>query len=96
MGMNTNIFDYLETLSQQALDTLYGLNAGQSTHGQWTCRAILQSLPQLAKQYVMRLLFIKGSVERSMLKSWVVKEHQRVHAAAIRKVRRCRDRSHRR
>lgn len=87
MGMNTNIFDYLETLPPQALDTLYGLNAGNSSHGQWTCRAILQSLPQLAKQHVMRLLFVKDYVERVMLKSWVVKEYHRVHAASVRKVR---------
>lgn len=87
LGMNTNIFDYLETLPPKALDTLYGLKAGDSKHGQWTCRAILQSLPQLAKQHVMRLLFVEGFVERVMLKSWVVKEHHRVHAAAMRKVR---------
>lgn len=90
-AMNTNVFDYLERLPPDALDKLYGkgvVNAEgmSSNHGQWTCRAILQSLPQLAKQHVMRLLFVEGYVERVMLKSWVVKEYQRVHSASVRKV----------
>lgn len=85
-GMNSNVFDYLERLPADALDTLYGRDSGSSSHGQWTCRAMLQSLPQLAKQHVMRLLFIEGFVDKNLLKSWVKKEYQRVHAASIRKV----------
>lgn len=85
-GMNTDVFDYLERLPPEALDKLYGKNAGSSSHGQWTCRALLQSLPQLAKQHVMRLLFVEGFVDKGMLKSWIKKEYQRVHAASIRKV----------
>lgn len=89
--MSLNVFDYLERLPPDALDKLYGLGAaggkqGARNHGQWTCRALLQSLPQLAKQHVMRLLFVEGSVDKGMLKSWVKKEYQRVHAASIRKV----------
>lgn len=89
--MSLNVFDYLERLPPDALDKLYGLGAaeakpGARSHGQWTCRALLQSLPQLAKQHVMRLLFVEGSVDKGMLKSWVKKEYQRVHAASIRKV----------
>lgn len=86
-GMNSNVFDYLERLPADALDTLYGRDAGSSSHGQWTCRAMLQSLPQLAKQHVMRLLFVEGFIDKNMLKSWVKKEYQRVHAASIRKVK---------
>lgn len=92
--MSLNVFDYLERLPPDALDKLYGAAAategqqqqGARSHGQWTCRALLQSLPQLAKQHVMRLLFVEGSVDKGMLKSWVKKEYQRVHAASIRKV----------
>jgi len=92
--MSLNVFEYLEKLPPDALDKLYGKDAeaaGQGTrsHGQWTCRALLQSLPQLAKQHVMRLLFVEGAVGKGMLKSWVKKEYQRVHAASIRKVGRC-------
>ena len=85
-GMNSNVFDYLERLPPDALDTLYGKDAGSSSHGQWTCRAMLQSLPQLAKQHVMRLIFVEAFVDKSLLKSWVKKDYQRVHAASIRKV----------
>lgn len=86
-GMNTNVFDYLDRLPPEALDKLYGQDAGGSDYGQWTCRAILQSLPQLAKQHVMRLLFVEGFVDKGLLKTWVKKEYQRVHAASVRKVR---------
>lgn len=90
--MSLNVFDYLEKLPPDALDKLYGKGAtaqgeGGRSHGQWTCRALLQSLPQLAKQHVMRLLFVEGTVDKGMLKSWVKKEYQRVHAASMRKVR---------
>eukprot|EP00903_Cladosiphon_okamuranus_P007748 g7506.t1 len=93
--MFLNVFEYLEKLPPDALDKLYGKDSTEDgaaaaqvtkSHGQWTCRALLQSLPQLAKQYVMRLLFVEGSVDKGMLKSWVKKEYQRVHAASIRKL----------
>lgn len=84
--MNTNVFDYLERLPPEALDKLYGKDARASSHGQWACRALLQSLPQLAKQHVMRLLFVEGFVDKGMLKSWVKKEYQRVHGVSVRKV----------
>lgn len=89
-GMNTNVFDYLERLPPDALDKLYGQDAGPKSHGLWTCRALLQSLPQLAKQHVMRLLFVEGFVDKGMLKSWVKKEYQRVHNVSVRKVKLCR------
>ncbi|CAM9631388.1 unnamed protein product, partial [Discosporangium mesarthrocarpum] len=81
-----NIFEYIEKLPANALDRLYGKDAGEHGHGPWTCRAILQSLPQLSKQYIMRLLFVKGYVDRGMIKSWVKKEYHRVHAIAFRKL----------
>ncbi|CAM9837137.1 unnamed protein product, partial [Ectocarpus sp. 8 AP-2014] len=90
--MSLNVFEYLERLPPDALDKLYGAappaagGQGGRSHGQWTCRALLQSLPQLAKQHVMRLLFVEGSVGKGMLKSWVKKEYQRVHAASVRKL----------
>ncbi|CAM9500545.1 unnamed protein product [Ectocarpus sp. 6 AP-2014] len=90
--MSLNVFDYLERLPPDALDKLYGAappasdGQGGRSHGQWTCRALLQSLPQLAKQHVMRLLFVEGPVGKGMLKSWVKKEYQRVHAASVRKL----------
>jgi hypothetical protein len=45
------------------LSRLYGSDdAGEAsiTAAPWTCRAVLQSLPQLAKQYVMRLVCVEG------------------------------------
>lgn len=62
-----NVFEYVEDLPSIYKDRLYGLdepgNGAESPHP-WTCRAVFQSLPVLAKQYVMRLLAVDGPVSR--------------------------------
>lgn len=81
------VFDLLETLPRISLDRLYGLSAAGSEGAggsskpppppspsspyPWTCRAVFQSLPPLAKQYVMRLLCLEGAVTRALLDGWV-------------------------
>lgn len=79
------MFELLETLPRISLDRLYGLSSSSACDGAtssskppapsspypWTCRAIFQSLPALAKQYVMRLLCLEGAVTRVLLEGWV-------------------------
>lgn len=48
---------YLESLSPVSLSKLY------SSH--WTCQAVLRGLPPLAKQYVMRMLWVDGPIPES-------------------------------
>lgn len=48
---------YLEELSKEQLVSLYD--------SYWTCQAVLRSLPPLAQQYVLRLLFIDQPLELS-------------------------------
>eukprot|EP00611_Tribonema_gayanum_P025018 TRINITY_DN560_c0_g1_i4.p1 TRINITY_DN560_c0_g1~~TRINITY_DN560_c0_g1_i4.p1 ORF type:complete len:164 (-),score=4.97 TRINITY_DN560_c0_g1_i4:160-651(-) len=58
-----DIFAILQTLPSESLDRLYGgAGAGEASlrAAPWTCRAVLQSLSPLAKQYVMRLVCIEG------------------------------------
>lgn len=52
-----DLASYLATLPRPKLDALY--------ENPWTCRAVLRSLPPLAKQYVMRMLLLEGDLHQS-------------------------------
>ena len=45
---------YLASLPRLKLDALY--------ESPWTCRAVLRSLPPLAKQYVLRMLLLDSAL----------------------------------
>jgi len=66
-----NVFDYLISLPQKVLTELYS--------DPWTCQAIFRSLPSLAKNYVLRLLFAAGGVP---ITNWIPKgsDHQTLQA----------------
>jgi len=49
-----NIFDYIVTLGDTAIDKLY--------EHTWTCKAIFRYLPELARQYVLRLVLSDGQI----------------------------------
>lgn len=63
-----NLHDYLKTLSSEILDKLYNHPA--------TCLAVFRELPALAKQIVMRLLYVQQSVPQAVVTSWVNHQHQ--------------------
>lgn len=52
-----NFVSWLEGLPQETATKLY------ASH--WACQAVLRGLPPLAKQYVLRLLFLDGPVPTS-------------------------------
>eukprot|EP00639_Heterosigma_akashiwo_P002071 CAMPEP_0194570812 /NCGR_PEP_ID=MMETSP0292-20121207/7988_1 /TAXON_ID=39354 /ORGANISM="Heterosigma akashiwo, Strain CCMP2393" /LENGTH=94 /DNA_ID=CAMNT_0039421357 /DNA_START=32 /DNA_END=312 /DNA_ORIENTATION=- len=56
-----DIFSYLESLPDESIHYLY--DTSQGDHAIWACQAVLQTLPPLAKQYVMRLLAVGSSGE---------------------------------
>lgn len=64
-----NLRDYLRTLSTATLESLYSNPA--------TCLAVFRDLPELAKHYVMRLLFVEIPVHKDVIKKWVQKDFQR-------------------
>jgi len=72
-----SIVDYLSGLASEALNALYT--------DSFTCVTIFRSLHPLAKQYVMRMLFITDGVPMSLLDSWVVASipSRAAHAQAI-------------
>lgn len=60
----------------------------------WTCRAVFQSLPPLAKQYVMRLLCLEEPITRGLLEGWVDPtagaQAREAHRRAVRRLDRLR------
>jgi transcription initiation factor TFIIH subunit 4 len=53
-----NILSYVESLNENVRDMLY--------ESPWTCQAVFRSLQPLAKQYVLRMLWI---LDKSVVKS---------------------------
>lgn len=87
IGHFTNVFDLLETLSQLSLDRLYGQGSkGMHTAHPWTCRAVFQSLPALAKQYVMRMLSLDGPLAKATMQDWAEPRYLAVHQRAMSKL----------
>ncbi len=72
----SNLSSYLQTLPQSSLATLY-------THPA-TCLAVFRELPSLARQIVMRLLFVKQEVPTAVVTSWVTSAHKEEETAAAR------------
>ena len=54
MAAVVNVVSYVEGLTREVRDMLYV--------SPWTCQAVLRSLSPLAKQYVLRLLWIDRPV----------------------------------
>ena len=54
---------YLKTLESETLSELYNHPA--------TCLAVFRELPDLAKQFVMRLFYVEQAVPQAVVLSWV-------------------------
>ncbi|CAI5990958.1 unnamed protein product, partial [Closterium sp. NIES-64] len=67
--------DYLASLPAAQLDRLYS--------SLYTCQAVLRSLPPLAKQYVLRLLFLTDPVPAALVADWPKPEAHSKHKAAL-------------
>uniref|UniRef100_A0A8D0HGQ0 General transcription factor IIH subunit 4 n=1 Tax=Sphenodon punctatus TaxID=8508 RepID=A0A8D0HGQ0_SPHPU len=62
-----NLHEFLQDLSHGILDRLYNHPA--------TCLAVFRELPGLAKNYVMRMLFLEQPLPRAAVALWVKKEY---------------------
>ena len=69
-----DLHGYLETLPETIFDRLYNHPA--------TCLAVFRDLPVLAKQYVMRILFVEQPVSQQVVLSWVNAKQQNLHQHA--------------
>ncbi|XP_060582380.1 general transcription factor IIH subunit 4-like [Ruditapes philippinarum] len=71
-----DLHSYLKTLSSHILDRLYNHPA--------TCLAVYRELPELAKHYVMRLLFVDQPVSQAVISLWVNNKHAQEHRLSTR------------
>ncbi|XP_070582185.1 general transcription factor IIH subunit 4-like [Ptychodera flava] len=71
-----DLHGYLRTLSPNILDRLYNHPA--------TCLAVFRELPSIAKQYVMRILFVDQPLPQAVVASWVITGHQQEHIQSTR------------
>ncbi|KAK5910655.1 LOW QUALITY PROTEIN: general transcription factor IIH subunit 4 [Pseudochaenichthys georgianus] len=70
-----NLHEYLRELSPQVLDRLYDHPA--------TCLAVYRELPSLAKNYVMRMLFLDQPLPQAALALWVKIDSQKDHDECV-------------
>ncbi|KAM6899499.1 general transcription factor IIH subunit 4 [Xenentodon cancila] len=70
-----NLHEYLRELSPDILDRLYNHPA--------TCLAVCRELPSLAKNYVMRMLFLDQPLPQAAVALWVRKDSQRDHDECV-------------
>jgi hypothetical protein len=63
------IYDYLYELSDEQINQLYGATDQNYSQSQWVCRAIFQSLNEVSRLIIMRLIFLLPSPVSSSLSS---------------------------
>uniref|UniRef100_A0A8C4RCH3 General transcription factor IIH subunit 4 n=1 Tax=Erpetoichthys calabaricus TaxID=27687 RepID=A0A8C4RCH3_ERPCA len=66
-----NLHEFLKELSQHVLDRLYNHPA--------TCLAVFRELPPLAKNYVMRMLFLDQPLPQAAVSLWIKKDNHKYH-----------------
>lgn len=66
-----NLHEFLQELTPGVLDRLYNHPA--------TCLAVFRELPGLAKNYVMRMLFLEQPLPQAAVALWVKKESHKEH-----------------
>ncbi|BBN14722.1 transcription initiation factor TFIIH subunit 4 [Marchantia polymorpha subsp. ruderalis] len=76
--VSRNFMEMVAALPAAKLDELYG--------SPWTCQAVVRSLPPLAKQYVLRLLFVEAAVSSKSIQDWALPDALNKHKVAIDKL----------
>lgn len=74
LNAHTSIFQYLKNLGVLVFDELY-------THPP-SCLVVFRELPELAKLFVMRLLFIEQTIPKAIVSGWVDKNSRNLHGSA--------------
>ncbi|XP_049806334.1 general transcription factor IIH subunit 4 isoform X2 [Schistocerca nitens] len=67
-----NLHDYLKTLQSGTLEKLYNHPT--------TCLAVYRELPEIARHYVIRILFVEQPVPQAVVASWVSQAYAKEHA----------------
>lgn len=73
--MNSNsLFDLVLSQPFSVISKIYGYHSGVEAQAQWACKAIFQSLSELSKIIVMRLLFVDSSFTTEDIENWIKPE----------------------
>lgn len=70
-----NLHEYMKTLSSTVLDQLY-------VHP-ITCLAVYRELSEIAKHYLIRILFVDQPVPQAVIESWLSKAYAKEHKEAV-------------
>ncbi|XP_046387995.1 general transcription factor IIH subunit 4 [Ischnura elegans] len=70
-----NLHDYLKTLPTPVLDKLYNHPA--------SCLAVYRELPEIARHYVIRILFVEQPVPQAVVASWVTQTYSKEHLEVV-------------
>ncbi|XP_014208985.1 general transcription factor IIH subunit 4-like [Copidosoma floridanum] len=70
-----DLHEYLKSRSPEMLNRLYGNPP--------ICLAVYRELPEIARHYVMRLLFVEQPVPQAVIASWCSKLHVDDHLAVV-------------
>lgn len=62
-----NLFDYLKTQQQEVLERLF--------YEPSITLAVFRELPEIAKQFVIRMLFVEQPVPQAVVQSWGSQVH---------------------
>ena len=79
----TSVFDLVSTLPRVSQDRLYATRESSP----WTCRAIMQMLPALAKAIVLRLLCVDEPIAQQSLEQWAATSYVEKHRSDLRLLR---------
>nr|CAD7402489.1 unnamed protein product [Timema cristinae] len=71
-----NLHDYLKLLPADVLNKLYNHPA--------TCLAVFRELPEIARHYVIRILFVEQPVPQAVVASWVAQAYCKEHVTVTR------------
>jgi len=77
-----NIFEYIESLPRDSVMKLYG----DETRGSYACKAVLQSLPELGRQIIIRIAVCGGKFPRKEVDKWHSAQGSRDSAEAIQRM----------
>ncbi|XP_041984335.1 general transcription factor IIH subunit 4 [Aricia agestis] len=69
-----NLHEYLKSRSAQFLETLYNYPT--------ICLAVYRELPDLARHFVIRLLFVEQAVPQAVVASWITQTHAKEQTKA--------------
>ncbi|XP_059607829.1 general transcription factor IIH subunit 4 [Phlebotomus argentipes] len=70
-----DLYEYLQTRSPEVLEKLYNYAT--------ICLAVYRELPEIGRQFVIRILFVEQPVPQAVVSSWGSQLHAKEHTSAI-------------